>query len=206
MIKYLNEHEKKQLFLQITNDSSKYHIRNKAIFLLAKFCALRAGEISLIKWNCFNIHKKSIYCQRLKNGNNNTLLIIDPDVLTAIEEYYNLINPNPSEYMFCSQKGTPISRKTLDSLMKKYCKGTNIDSEKHHFHVLRHTRAIELGEAGIDVKDIQWWLGHKNINNTLIYLQFTTAQQKALYIQLLQYQKNSSLYEELRKGPIAIYD
>ena len=40
---------------------------------------------------------------------------------------------------------------------------------------------MELAELGVDLKNIQWWLGHKNISNTLIYLQFTTRQQDALY-------------------------
>lgn len=68
---------------------------------------------------------------------------------------------------------------------QKYCRNTSIPADKHHFHVLKHTRAVQLADLGVNVQDIQWWLGHKKIENTLIYMQFTTAQQDRLYRYLL---------------------
>ena len=91
---------------------------------------------------------------------------------------------NNSKYMLLSQKGTQISRQRLDQLMKHYCSGTHIPAEKQHFHVLKHTRAVELAEYGFDVDDIQYWLGHKSVQNTFIYLQYTTMIRKKLFIQL----------------------
>jgi site-specific recombinase XerD len=95
----------------------------------------------------------------------------------AIKRYYwERIQINSSDnHLFLSQLGKPISRKTLDVLMKSYCSCTQIPSEKHHFHVLKHTRAMELIEYN-DVKltDVQWWLGHRNIQNTMIYLDYTS--------------------------------
>ena len=68
----------------------------------------------------------------------------------------------------------PISRKTLDVLMKKYCHLAKIsDIYKHHFHTLKHTAAVHLAESQIDIKGLQYYLGHKSVTNTLIYFQFT---------------------------------
>lgn len=87
--------------------------------------------------------------------------------------------------MFISQKGLPISRKTLDKLMKKYCEMAKIkDKDKWHFHTLKHTRAVNLAESGLDLKEIQYWLGHKEISNTQIYFQFTSSQYETLYKKL----------------------
>ncbi|APQ75944.1 phage integrase family protein [Clostridium botulinum] len=87
--------------------------------------------------------------------------------------------------MFKSQKNNPISRQTLDYLMKKYCKIANIsDKSKHHFHTLKHTTAVHLAESEMDIKELQWWLGHKSVSNTEIYFQFTTKQQEKMYMKL----------------------
>ena len=93
--------------------------------------------------------------------------------------------------MFLSQEKKPISRKTLDVLMKKYCHLAKIsDIEKHHFHTLKHTAAVHLAESEIDIKELQYYLGHKSVTNTLIYFQFTTKQQETMYAKL---QKNNQM-------------
>lgn len=185
-IKYLKNDELKQLFLALESDRTRHAVRNKAIFYLAYYCALRVSEITNMGFSAYDPLNQQIYCRREKGSNNNTLRIIDKQVLYALNNYLKLRESLYPEscYLFPSQMGSPISRQQLDTLMKKYCKYTAIPSDKHHFHVLKHTRAVTLGDAGLDIKDIQWWLGHKNIENTMIYLQYTTHQQEILYQKL----------------------
>ena len=129
-----------------------------------------------------NNSKNEIYCRRLKGSLNNTIRIVDPDILRSVKRYLRTIN---HDTMFISQKGLPISRKTLDKLMKKYCEMAKIkDKDKWHFHTLKHTRAVNLAESGLDLKEIQYWLGHKEISNTQIYFQFTSSQYETLYKKL----------------------
>lgn len=187
-IKYLYPYEKKALFQVLENDTSKYHIRNRAIIYLAEYAALRASEVGLIRLGDINPYTLDIYFNRLKHSNCNRLRIIDTNVTSALQDYlaYRKEYGIDSEYLFPSQKGTPISRKTLDELMKKYCRLAGIPEEKAHFHVLKHTRAVELADLGLDTKEVQFWTGHKNIANTEIYLQFTTTQQNTLYLKMTQ--------------------
>lgn len=185
-IKYLTSSELTVLFQQIREDESKHCKRNLALFHLAEYCALRVSEMSLLMENDYCPDTREIYCRRLKNSRNNMLRIIDPAVYTSLEKYLeikNILYPE-SPYLFVSQIGAPLSRQMLDHLMKKYCSGTKIPLDKHHFHVLKHSRAVELADYGVDIKDIQFWLGHKNVQNTLVYMQFTTQQQNILYWKL----------------------
>lgn len=195
-IKYLTEDETQQLFQAINNDSSRYALRNQAIFHLAKYCALRVSEIALLRCSDYSWNHKHIYCRRQKGSCNNTLRIIDPYVLFYLEEYiYNrnkLFPYAPSDIMFPSQFDQPISRKTLDHMFKSYCAVTKIPRSKQHFHTLKHTRAIELVELGVRIEDVQWWLGHKNISNTQIYAQYTTKLQEALYHQIMRTKGDNS--------------
>lgn len=183
-LKFLTPQEKTELFKAISIDRSRLANRNKAIFYLSEYCALRASEIGLITLSDFDIAKRSIFCRRLKGSKNNTLKIVNSRVFEALERHYwERIQINSSNnHLFLSQLGKPISRKTLDVLMKSYCAQTSIPVEKHHFHALKHTRAMELIEYN-DVKltDVQWWLGHRNIQNTMIYLDYTSNAMSSLF-------------------------
>lgn len=186
-IKYLYTEEKERLYNAIEKSSSIHAIRNKAMFYLAEYCGLRASEVGLLYTDYFDPNKREIYCRRMKHGKNNTLRIIDDNVYNSLIEYLKIKDSmySPSQYLFPSNRGTPISRQMLDVLMKKFCADANIHEEKAHFHALRHTRAIELADRGLEIREIQYWLGHIDIKNTEIYLQFTSRQYENLYRKLI---------------------
>ena len=196
-IKFLYDNEKEALFHTIALDNSKYAIRNKAIFSIAEYAALRASEVGMLEISDLNLCSREIYFKRLKHSNPNTLRILDSTVFRALTDYlaYRQENKITNTTLFVSQKGNPISRKTLDSMMKKYCHLAGITSEKAHFHTLKHTRAVELANLGLDTKEIQYWLGHKSVKNTEIYFQFTTKQQETLYQKLTLYMDKHKMEE-----------
>lgn len=183
MLKHLHPLEREALFSAIENDASRYHVRNKAMIYLAEYAALRISEVGMIRMSDINLDFNEIYFRRLKKSNNNTLRILDERVYNALTDYlsYREAAGISSEYLFVSQKGTPISRKTLHEIIKKYCEIANIPSEKSHFHVLKHTCIVDLANWGLDIKELQYWAGHRNVANTEIYMQFTSMQQEALY-------------------------
>ncbi|MFZ7133170.1 MAG: tyrosine-type recombinase/integrase [Eubacteriales bacterium] len=184
-IKYLTQNEVTALFEAIENSFSKHASRDLVIFRIAYRCGLRVSEISLLKLGDYNALKGELYCKRLKGSNNNTLRL---DLKTKyILDRYILQNNISSTYqiLFKSQKNSPISRQTLNYLMKKYCVSAKIeDITKHHFHALKHSTAVHLAESDMDIKEMQWWLGHKAVSNTEIYFQFTTKQQERMYAKL----------------------
>ena len=186
-MKFLTTGEKNELFHVISADKGMMAKRNKAIFYLSEYCALRVSEVALLTLSDFNPYKKDIYCRRLKGSRSNTLKIVNTEVLEALESYYQdrLLIDTDDNHLFLSMQGKPISRKTLDYLMKRYCAQTHIPDEKHHFHSLKHTRAIELIEYDdVKVTDVQWYLGHRNIQNTMIYLDYTSSAMNSLFSKL----------------------
>ena len=43
-------------------------------------------------------------------------------------------------------------------------------------------RLLDIEKA--DIRDVQWWLGHKYITNTMIYLNYSISARKDLYNKL----------------------
>lgn len=188
--KFFTEEEFSALFTVIEADTSKYAIRNEALFKICFDCALRVSEIGLLKIGSIRTvydheHHQStvIDCKRLKNGKSNSIKLVNQDTLNALNRYLQTIDTSDStKPLFQSQMKKPISRKTLDSLIKSLCKRAGLsDKKKWHFHVLRHTKGIQLAENGFDLKELQWYLGHRNVENTLVYFEFTSGQQEKLF-------------------------
>lgn len=184
-IKYFTQNEMKKLLDAITSANGKHAIRDLAIFRVAYRCGLRASEVSMIKLENYNSKKGELFCNRLKGSKSNTIRL-DEKTKQAIDDYIDQYDiTNSYEILFKSQENKPISRQTLDYIMKKYCKEAGIeDTSKHHFHAIKHTTAVHLAESDMDIKELQWWLGHKAVSNTEIYFQFTTRQQEKMYAKL----------------------
>jgi site-specific recombinase XerD len=64
-------------------------------------------------------------------------------------------------------------------MMSNYCKLAGIAKEKAHPHALKHSCGTHLSELGEDVQIIQDHLGHRSIQNTIIYLEVTNKAQTA---------------------------
>lgn len=180
-IKYFTSRELQSVLKACTKDESKHSLRNLCLLKTAFYCGLRASELGLIRLDDYNPSNRDIYCRRLKGSNNNTVRL-DVETSRLLNKYIKEYKLSPGDLMFASQHKKPISRQTLDVIIKNYCKLAKIkDYTKHHFHVLKHTRAVSMLEAGFTLEDIQYVLGHKNISNTSIYAQFSSNYKRYLF-------------------------
>ncbi|OQY42754.1 MAG: integrase [Fusobacteriia bacterium 4572_74] len=175
----LSFEEAERLFLMDKKKQKfKFFVRDKLIFLLAYECGLRASEISNLKKEDFHENSKELFCRRLKGSRNNTIRLTK-GTSRLLSNY--ITYENNSKYIFLSRKSTPLSRQHLTRLCKKYFDLADIPKEKQHFHTLKHTAGVHLADYGLDIKEVQYILGHRNVENTMIYFDFTSKQQEVLY-------------------------
>lgn len=74
-----------------------------------------------------------------------------------------------------------ICRRTFDRRMKEYGTKAGIPEFKLHAHVLKHTTGRLAYLGGMQVAEIQSYLGHVNGGNTMIYLQATEEEAAAAF-------------------------
>ena len=82
--------------------------------------------------------------------------------------------------LFPNARGTRLSPDGVHYLMVKHCRTAakvcpSLKDKRVTVHVLRHTMALDLLQAGVDRSVIALWLGHESVETTQIYLEATLA-------------------------------
>lgn len=170
-IKFLTLDETRRLFAGITDK------RDKAIFLLAYRHGLRASEIGLLRVSDLDLKRLRVMLHRLK-GSLSGEHPLQADEARALKAWLKSRDTD-SPILFPSRRGLPISRQMLDVLMKSYGEEAVIPKDKRHFHVLKHSIATHLLDAGAELRFLQDWLGHSNIQNTVIYTALVSTSREA---------------------------
>jgi integrase len=164
-MQFLTQEELKRLFAVIKDR------RDKALFFLAYRHGLRASEIGLLQRTDVDLKQGRITIHRLK-GSLSGIYPLQPDVIKLLRSYLRG-RSDSSPYLFISNRGVPIDRRTLWCAMQTYGKKAGLSPEKRKFHSLKHSIATHLLDARGELKFVQDWVGHKNIQNTTRYAQLT---------------------------------
>ncbi len=86
----------------------------------------------------------------------------------------HMLDPAKSHLpLFTNQNGNPLTRAGITYILNKYVKSASeLDSsipEKAHPHMIRHTKAMHIYEAGNNLIYVRDFLGHSDIKTTDIY-------------------------------------
>jgi site-specific recombinase XerD len=84
------------------------------------------------------------------------------------------LEARPTEPLFRNRRGEPLTRFGVRYLIKKYARrgqtaAPTLRQRSVHPHVLRHTAAAHLLQAGVDLVSISHWLGHSSVETTNRY-------------------------------------
>jgi integrase/recombinase XerD len=93
---------------------------------------------------------------------------------------------NPSAPVFTSASGCPLTRFGIYKLVRRHVgalespvTSTTAPTRRITPHVFRHTAAVHLLEAGVEVNVIRGWLGHVSLETTNRYAEITVRMKEA---------------------------
>lgn len=171
--KYLNKEELKRLFAYLKNSHGKqslykeHCLRNYLVFRLAYLHGMRISEVLQLMWDDIDFGTGLITIRRLKDSITNSQ-IMRPDEMRELKRLKNLYWNE--RLVICKPDGTGMTR---DSMNKLLVKASKVINKKVTPHSMKHTCGVHLALAGKNIRDIQHHLGHKDINNTLIYMNYS---------------------------------
>lgn len=168
---FLSIAEIDQLFATIDHSTPEGQ-RNRAMLETLYSCGLRVSE--LIQLSLSNLYLDVGFIRVIGKGNKERLVPIGQTAITQIRLYREhtrpavKVKPGSEDILFLSRRGTALSRVMVFLVLKDLTKKAGIKKNIHP-HVLRHSFATHLVEAGADLRAVQQMLGHKSITTTEIY-------------------------------------
>ena len=162
---------------------TKYPIRNQLILLMLYRHGLRETELCRLCLDQLDLEQAKIHIRRIKGGDSFTHPITG-DELRLIRRYLRFKVAKQGSglpWLFVSSQGNQISRTAIFNTVKNCAIEGGITKKKISPHMLRHGCGYYLANKGVDLRVIQQYLGHKNIQNTVVYTQLTGKQFEGLW-------------------------
>ena len=109
--------------------------------------------------------------------------------VSYFKQYVNLFHPQETEYsrqplFYVKRRGmtAPMSDDNVRRFMKKYADMARLECtevpDSVYPHLWRHSRAMHLYQHGMDLTLISQWLGHANLEVTLVYAHADTEKKR----------------------------
>jgi integrase len=186
-INYLDADEIEALLRAVDLDD-EYGSTDRALYAVAAKCGLRQGELLALRWRDIDwtaerlrvrasFDRKEDKAPKTKAGRRS--LPLPRSVAVELERHSRATAyDGPDDRVFCNPAtGGPLDHSKLSRRFRAALKAAALRPIR--FHDLRHSYGTRLAAAGVDLVKIKTWMGHKDINTTMIYAHYAPAEDEA---------------------------
>lgn len=139
--------------------------KHRLIISLLYASGIRRGELLALRLKDINVDRKQLFVRGGK-GNKDRTTLLGGQLVTSIETYLQAYKPR--YWLLEGQDQQQYSATSVAKVIERARKKAQINTHITP-HVLRHSFATHLMEAGTDTRYIQQLLGHASIKTTQIY-------------------------------------
>ena len=148
--------------------------RDRALLMLACQTGLRATELTSLTIGDVHLGAGA-HVSCLGKGRKQRITPLTPATVTVLRNWLGERGGLPAGPLFITRRGTPLSRDALERRIAKYTATAAktcpaLLEKKVSPHVLRHSAAMRLLNAGVDTSVIALWMGHENTATTQVYI------------------------------------
>jgi len=167
--------------------------RDHALLLLAAQTGLRLSELIGLDRNAVHL-AAAAHVRCIGKGRKERCTPLATHARTALSSWLKEPARHGAAALFPNMHGGRLSADGVQSLLAKYVRvaGTtcpSLMSKRVSPHVLRHSAAMELLQAGVDCSVIALWLGHESVETTQTYLHAHLALKEAALARLTPYER-----------------
>lgn len=148
--------------------------RNHALLLLAVQTGLRLSEITALRQKDVMLGRGAhVRCEG--KGRKERCTPLARPTVAVLKAWMNEQGDDESSFLFPSSNGGRLSADAVQHALATRVaaaqqKCPSLSKKRVTPHVLRHTAAMELLQAGVDRSLIAIWLGHESLDTTQVYL------------------------------------
>jgi len=179
---FIKEAETKELLQRLSNASEDWKSLNaKMLIALFYTTGMRLSELINLKEKQLDLKRSQV--KVLGKGNKERIIPIGNDMVKNIEDYRQQKKKhfeNTEDALLVTEKGKKLYPKYAYLLVKHYLEEA-ATLEKKSPHVLRHTFATHLMNAGADLNAVKELLGHSSLASTQVYTHNTIEKLKNVY-------------------------
>lgn len=183
LVGYLTREEINAILAGV-DQSTRLGRRNHMILLLAVQTGLRLSEITALCRRDVALGTGAhVRCEG--KGRKERCTPLTKPVMAAVQAWMQELGGDDDQPLFPSSSGGRLSADAVQHLVKKHATAArascaSLKAKRVTPHVLRHTAAMELLQAGVDRAMIAIWLGHESLDTTQIYLDANLALKQAI--------------------------
>lgn len=158
-------------------------LRDRALLELLYATGMRASECLSLRIEDVNLSAGYVVC--IGKGSRQRLVPVGAVALGWVRRYLTEARPHLVKRvdpgtLFLNQRGRPLSRQVLWSLIKQAARAAGLRATISP-HTLRHSFASHLLERGADLRSVQAMLGHADISTTQIYTHLPSSAVLEMY-------------------------
>lgn len=140
--------------------------RDALMIRLAFEHGLRVSELVGLKWQAISFSEQTLNVQRAKGSVSGTHPV-QGETLRTLRRYHRAQGKPMMGTLFTSERGAPLSVDGFRRLFGRIT--TSALGVQWHPHALRHACGVHLINSGVDIRTVQSYMGHANIQNTVLY-------------------------------------
>jgi integrase/recombinase XerD len=184
LIAYLTRTEM-QALLAASDPSTWSGRRDYALLLTLYNSGARVSEVTTLKREQVRFGA-STFVQLTGKGRKERTVPLWSATAQVLKAWFEELGDDAGPIAFPNARGKALSREGVDYLLKQAMQRAipacpSLATKHITPHVIRHSTAMHLLQAGVDMATIALWLGHESIETTHMYLQANLEmQEKAL--------------------------
>ncbi len=153
--------------------------RDHALLLTLYNSGARVSEVTTLQRHqvCFGT---PTFLQLTGKGRKERTVPLWPQTSRMLQAWFAELGEDGGRTAFPNTRGRPLSRDGVAHLLQRAVHKAaavcpSLRTKKITPHVLRHTTALHLLQAGVDIAVIALWLGHESLETTHVYLEIDLA-------------------------------